>query len=635
MVTAPLVVVTGERGSPSTGGADSAAFATVLRPGDEAYRAVGVPELLRRVVGVDVRGFGGLGGFATVSIRGSTSEQVQIFLDGVLLNRASSGAVNLADIPLPQLERIEVYRGLTPARFGAAGPGGVINLVSRSGGATESGTFSTSVGSFGTAEFAMSHGGPHSRGDYFVSVYGQRSDGDFLFLDNNGTPLNPTDDEVVRRRNNAFASAGGLAKTTLELGAAGVLRASVDGMARTGGVPGIDALQSTTASMDSRRVTTKLDHEASWLDQKLRLYSSAFLTYVRDGFTDRGGELGLAPRETVATTLTPGVSARLSAIPSSTQVLTSLLEYRHDSGEARSATLGRDAQTRVGRHSFALTAEDELSLFGGVLLLNPSVRLDLLQNTLEGQFSQDARHLELSGKLGVRLALGEHLTLRGNVGRFFRAPTLTELFGDTGLVRGNPALRPELGYTFDAGLSFHRRFAAPSVVRRVFAEAVYFQTHFDDLILFVLQSQGIAVAQNLAAAQVRGVELQAAVDFGFGLALQGTYTWQRALSEAGDRLDGKLLPGRPQHKVSARLQLEQGPLRFFYELLVIDGNFVDRLNQVALEARVLHGAGVAWKALPQLTLSFEAQNFTDNRIVDLYRFPLPGRSFFGKLSASF
>jgi hypothetical protein len=39
--------------------------------------------------------------------------------------------------------------------------------------------------------------------------------------------------------------------------------------------------------------------------------------------------------------------------------------------------------------------------------------------------------------------------------------------------------------------------------------------------------------------------------------------------------------------------------------------------------------------LPEIVLSLEVSNFTDNRVVDVYRFPLPGRSVFGKLAAIF
>src|SRR5207245_10126139 len=87
--------------------------ATVIRAEDFADRVTTVPELLREAVGVQVQSLGG--DFATVSIRGSTAEQVMVYLDGVPLNRALGGSVNLADPPPRQIESIAIQRGFTPA----------------------------------------------------------------------------------------------------------------------------------------------------------------------------------------------------------------------------------------------------------------------------------------------------------------------------------------------------------------------------------------------------------------------------------------------------------------------------------------------------------------------------------------
>ena len=84
-----------------------------------------------RRVGVQVRRFGGLGDFSTVSIRGSSPGQVGVFFDGVALTRARSETVNLADLPLDQLGRVEVYRGVSPLALSSSALAGAINLVSR------------------------------------------------------------------------------------------------------------------------------------------------------------------------------------------------------------------------------------------------------------------------------------------------------------------------------------------------------------------------------------------------------------------------------------------------------------------------------------------------------------------------
>ena len=60
--------------------------------------------------GTTVTRLGGLGDFSAVSIRGSSTRQVQIHLDGIPLNPDGSSSVNLSELPLQAFERVEVYR---------------------------------------------------------------------------------------------------------------------------------------------------------------------------------------------------------------------------------------------------------------------------------------------------------------------------------------------------------------------------------------------------------------------------------------------------------------------------------------------------------------------------------------------
>ena len=86
---------------------------------------------LDRAAGVNVRRYGGLGSFSTLSIRGSTAEQVLVFLDGVLLNHAAGGGVDLGGLPAGGLASVEIYRGAVPERFGGNSLGGVVHLRTR------------------------------------------------------------------------------------------------------------------------------------------------------------------------------------------------------------------------------------------------------------------------------------------------------------------------------------------------------------------------------------------------------------------------------------------------------------------------------------------------------------------------
>ena len=129
---------------------DPTSFTTVIHP--DAYRGenASLEDVLSEVPGVQVRRFGGAGQASEVSIRGSTAAQVVILLDGVRLNSAQTGAVDLSTIPLALLDRIEVSRGGGSAQVGSDAIGGVIHLISKRAETRTETSVAGSAGSFDT-----------------------------------------------------------------------------------------------------------------------------------------------------------------------------------------------------------------------------------------------------------------------------------------------------------------------------------------------------------------------------------------------------------------------------------------------------------------------------------------------------
>ena len=85
-------------------------------------------EALRLVAGISVRQTGSRSGIEQMSIRGSSAEQVLILVDGVPV-ASPQGSLNLAQIPIAQVERIEVVKGPGSALYGANAVGGVVNII--------------------------------------------------------------------------------------------------------------------------------------------------------------------------------------------------------------------------------------------------------------------------------------------------------------------------------------------------------------------------------------------------------------------------------------------------------------------------------------------------------------------------
>src|SRR5262249_881473 len=161
--------------------ADPTAFATVIDTTSAPGGVETLGEALAETVGVQVRRFGGLGDFSTVSIRGSAAGQVQGYLDGVPPSRAENAGRNPSHPPLDALEHGEVYRGTTPLGFAQSGPGGVVNVVTRRPGPTPLTGASVSGGSFDTRKVDLARSASVGPWEYLAFAHYLGSAGDFRF----------------------------------------------------------------------------------------------------------------------------------------------------------------------------------------------------------------------------------------------------------------------------------------------------------------------------------------------------------------------------------------------------------------------------------------------------------------------
>jgi outer membrane receptor protein involved in Fe transport len=87
-----------------------------------------VSELLSKTSGIKIRNTGGVGSASRISIRGLEGKRIGFFIDGTPLSDQSD-FIGFNDIPLDMIERIEIYKGIVPAKFGGSSIGGAVNLV--------------------------------------------------------------------------------------------------------------------------------------------------------------------------------------------------------------------------------------------------------------------------------------------------------------------------------------------------------------------------------------------------------------------------------------------------------------------------------------------------------------------------
>ncbi|HEX9322261.1 MAG TPA: TonB-dependent receptor [Xanthobacteraceae bacterium] len=150
------------------------AAVTVLRGAD--LRAQGynnVPDALRTVPGVEVNQTGGRGSLTQVSIRGSQAKHVLVLIDGVQVNDLQDGAFDFADFSLEGIERIEIVRGPQSGIHGSDANAGVIAITTISGrGQKPSADVKIEGGMERSREIAASARG--SSGPFYASVSADR-----------------------------------------------------------------------------------------------------------------------------------------------------------------------------------------------------------------------------------------------------------------------------------------------------------------------------------------------------------------------------------------------------------------------------------------------------------------------------
>ncbi|MFT4027075.1 MAG: TonB-dependent receptor plug domain-containing protein [Novosphingobium sp.] len=153
---------------------------SVIYPDDTKGEHKALPDLLDTIPGIFVRRVNGTGQYTTTSIRGSAPSQVNIYVDGVPYNTAGEAAGDISTIPVGNIERIEVYRGLVPARFSGSPLGGAINLVTKRAKGF-SGTVSGGVRSFGGWQASGNINLPLFGGSLLLGADAEGSKGDFSY----------------------------------------------------------------------------------------------------------------------------------------------------------------------------------------------------------------------------------------------------------------------------------------------------------------------------------------------------------------------------------------------------------------------------------------------------------------------
>ncbi len=234
-----------------------------------------------------------------------------------------------------------------------------------------------------------------------------------------------------------------------------------------------------------------------------------------------------------------------------------------------------------------------------------SLSLGLRSESYRGVFDQ------LSPALSGAWWANSMLKLRASASRAYRLPTFTDLYYRDPANRGNPALRPETAWNYEAGADLR-----PAGAWRL--QATVFHRRDRDGIDYASSSPlGPWEARNITRLNFAGVETSAAWRRGRHLA-EFSYTGMRAASTLPAGIFTKYVMNYPIHSG-------------VFSWSGTAGKLAARTRLGALERRArspyaIWDAALAWRGR-RISPFVQATNLANTRYEEILRVPMPGRAF--------
>ena len=608
-------------------------------------RGLSAAEVLASLPGVQYTRQGGLGSFQTVSVRGVAAKNIVVCMDGIPMNDASGGAVDLGTIDLNQVEKIEVYKDRVPAKFGGRGIGGAINFVTKGSRPAESvlspdekksGRILLSYGSHNTWEAsAQMLSRLTDSVSVSASVSARHSDNDYEFESENGTPYNPNDDFTDKRENAEFTEYSGLFKVRV-LHANGVFSTLNFNFSHAeGGNPGRDDYQTSVAGYEGELAQAtyraELPQLLGWLWLELSLtgkfekavshsyYPLDHLGYASSDLLYYGAAgYSLVP-EVVASYLGERLEVNLRLAFDAAYYSNRGNTTSHWNLSRISTNVSGDVSydiiknLSVGGEASALLTSDDVH---GGKFIQPTSSLNIktaknrdVSWTGRGFVRYDASDSRFGGSLSF--------------GRFVRTPQLMELYGVFPGVLSNPNLRDESALRFEVG----GYYLIPN--SNTAFRATYFETHVENGIYWLV-SGSVAKPMNVGESHVRGLEAELESKPRKWLSVILRATFQNAEDRSEETYyHGKKLPNEPARSYYAEAKIDLPyHLDFTWTSEFRTEIFDDRANRIKQPAVDLHHFSLGYTPFEKTRLVFALRNLTDETYRNAYiPFPTPGREY--------
>ncbi len=572
------VIVTASR-TARTADETLAPVTVITRADIERLQAQSLPELLNGLPGLSVANNGGMGKATGVFLRGSEAGHVLVLIDGVKAGSATLGTTPFEQLPVGEIERIEIVRGPRSSLYGSEAIGGVIQIFTRKGGGTLTPNFSLGAGSYGTGQFSAGVSGGGANNWYSANLSG---------IDTNG-----------------FNACNG------QPGVAGCFTSE----------PDKDGYRNLAGSARAgMRFNNGAEVDVNWLrSNSATQFDGGFVNESKTLQQVMGGSVRFSPLAAWRVALLAGTSldesdsykngAWMSRFDTRRDTLSWQNDLAFDANQL--LTLGFDYQNDsiASDTAYAVTRRDNLGLFAqyqgdfGAHSLQFSVRGD--------DNRQFGSHNTGAAAWGYKLGGGMRFT--ASYGSAFKAPTFNDLYYPG---YGNADLKPESSRSAELGLRGSGGAANWSVN--------IFETRVDDLIAYDASRYAPG---NVSSALIRGLE----GSVGMRLADWQVHAHATLLdpeNRSSGANNGKNLARRPEQSLRLDLDRELGKYRVGATLLAAGERFDDLANRRRLGGYATLDLRADYRLAKDWLVQAKAANLFDRNYETAAFYNQPGRSLF-------
>ncbi|MCL1634530.1 TonB-dependent vitamin B12 receptor [Luteimonas sp. SX5] len=571
------IVVTATRTPQSL--ADTLASTTVIdRERIDRLQPASLPELLRGTPGLTFANNGGNGKITTMSLRGAGGSQVLVLVDGVRIGSASAGLAAFQDIPVDQIERIEIVRGPFSSLYGSEALGGVIQIFTRRPEGAFAPHASVALGSFDTRRASAGVAGKQGDGWYSINAAHERTEGIDACRGSGTLFAGCFTDEPDKDgyENNSLSLQGGY---------------------RFG-----DAWDAEARVF---RAEGQNDYDGSFANQADVVQQVA------------GARLRYAPSEKIAVTFNAGRS-----VDESDDFKDGEFSSRFDTHRDL-ASLQADIGAGTGLVSFGFDwqrdAVDSDAEFDETQRINRGVfgqwQGDFGRQSFQASLRRDDNSQfggETTGSARYGFSFTEDLKLVASYGTAYRAPTFNDLYFHG---FSNPDLSPETSRTFELGLRGTHATGNWSISA--------YQTRAEDLITFDAVT---FLPANVDRAFIRGAE--ATLDFDIaGWTVLGTATWLDPRNDSGGFNRDNFLPRRARQSGRVDADRSFGAFSFGASVYAEGERYDDLANRTRLPGYSLVDLRVGYALSSDWSIQLNAANVFDREYETAAWFNQPGRSY--------